>query len=156
MRKLAVAIVLPAPSILAASDDAAIRSTFIKPWVEALRSRDQARVENFLHPAVRACINPGTREFFDYAVEHEAHSDVSGPYRVIKIEQMRQAAPTFLPAEDVQYPVQPTYEVNIEFGDQRASEIDAVEVKNPEAISLPESKIEYCVSSQPAFVSRTV
>jgi hypothetical protein len=115
MRKLAVAIVLLASSALGASDDAAIQSTFVKPWVEVLRSRDQARVESCLHPAVRACINPGTKEFFDFALQQEVHSGVSGPYRVIKLEPMRQAAPTFLPAEDVQYPVQPTYEVNIEF-----------------------------------------
>jgi hypothetical protein len=115
MGKLAVVLVLVESSALAASDDAAIQSTFIKPWVEAVRSRDKARVESFLHPAVRACINPGTKDFFDYSVEHEAQSDVGGPYRITKIEPMRQAAPTFLPAEDVDYPVQPTYEVNIQF-----------------------------------------
>jgi hypothetical protein len=115
MGKLAIAIVLLASTALAASDDAAIQNTFVKPWVEALLSKDQARVERFLHPAVRACINPGTREFFDFALQQEVHSGVSGPYRVIKLEPMRQAAPTFLPAEDVQYPVQPAYEVNIQF-----------------------------------------
>ncbi len=115
MGKLAVLFALAAASAFAASDDAAIQSTFVKPWVEALRSKDKARLERFLHPAVRACINPGTKDFFGDIVEHEAQFDVSGPYRLIKMEPMRQAAPTFLPAEDVQYPVQPTYEVNIEF-----------------------------------------
>jgi hypothetical protein len=115
MGKLAVLFALAAASAFAASDDAAIQSTFVKPWVEALRSRDKARLERFLHPAVRACINPGTKDFFDSIGEHEVQLDVSGPYRVIKIEPMRQAAPTFLPAEDVQYPVRPTYEVDIEF-----------------------------------------
>jgi hypothetical protein len=115
MRKLAVAIALLASSAWAASDDAAIQSTFIKPWVEAIRSEDQARVARFLHPAVRACINPGTKEYFDFTFQQEAHSGVSGPYHVTKLEPMRQAAPTFLPAEDVQYPVQPTYEVDIQF-----------------------------------------
>ena len=115
MRKLAVAIVLLASSAWAASDDAAIQSTFIRPWVEAIRSEDPARVARFLHPAVSACINPGTKEFFDFTLQHEAHSGVSGSYRVTKLEPMRQAAPTFLPAEDVQYPVQPTYEVDIQF-----------------------------------------
>jgi hypothetical protein len=115
MRKLAVAFVLLASSAWAASDDAAIQSTFVKPWVEALLSRDQARIASFLHPAVRACINAGTKEFFDFALQQEVHSGVSGPYRVTKLEPMRQAAPTFLPAEDVLYPVQPAYEVDIEF-----------------------------------------
>jgi hypothetical protein len=115
MGKLAVLFALAAVGAFAASDDAAIQSTFVKPWVEAIRSKDTARLGRFLHPAVRACINPATKDFFDDIVEKEAHSDVSGPYRVTKIEPMRQAAPTFLPAEDVQYPVQPTYEVNIEF-----------------------------------------
>ncbi len=115
MGKLAVLFALAAASAFAASDGAAIESTFVKPWVEALRSKDQARMERFLHPAVRACINPGNKDFFDFAFEQEAHANISGPYRITKIEPMRQAAPAFLPAEDVQYPVQPTYEVNIEF-----------------------------------------
>ncbi len=115
MGKLAISLALLVTTAFAASDDAAIQSTFVNPWVEALRSKDTARLERFLHPAVRACINPGTKDFFGDIVEHEAQSDVSGPYRVIKLEPMRQAAPTFLPAEDVQYPVQPTYEVDIEF-----------------------------------------
>ena len=72
-------------------------------------------MEMFLHPAVRACINPGTKEYFDFALRPEAHSAMNGPYHVTKLEPMRQPAPTFLPAEDVQYPVQPSYEVNIQF-----------------------------------------
>jgi hypothetical protein len=115
MGKLAVLFTLAAACACAGSDDAAIQSTFVKPWVEALRSKDKARLAGFLHPAVRACINPGNKVFFDDAVEHETRFDVSGPYRVVKIEPMRQAAPTFLPAEDVRYPVQPTYEVDVEF-----------------------------------------
>jgi hypothetical protein len=115
MGKLAASLALFTTSALAASDDTAIQNTFVKPWIDALRSKDKARVERLLHPAVRACVNPGTREFFDFALEQEVHSDVSGPSRVTKLEPMRQAAPTFLPAEDVQYPVQPTYEVDVEF-----------------------------------------
>ena len=116
MGKLAIAFALCVGSACSATpDEAAIENTFVKPWVEALRSKDQARMEQFLHPAVRACINPATKEFFDRALQINMHSQASGPYLITKIEPMRQPAPTFLPEEDVKYPVQPTYEVNIEF-----------------------------------------
>ena len=114
MGKLAIAFAFWAGCVFAATpDEAAIESTFAKPFAEALLSKNQARMEQFLHPAVRACINPSTKEFFDRSLQIDP--TVSGPYRIIKNEPMRQPAPTFLPAEDVKYPVQPTYEVDIEF-----------------------------------------
>jgi hypothetical protein len=113
MENLAIPLVLVATCAFAASDEDAIQNTFVKPWMEALRSKDRARVEQLLHPAVRACITPQNKEFFDSAFAHQAESDLSGPYRVTKISPLRQPPPTFLP-EDVKYPVQPTYEVDID------------------------------------------
>jgi hypothetical protein len=114
MGKLAASLAVLTTCAFAASDEDAIQNTFVKPWMEALRSKDKARVEQLLHPAVRACITPETKEFFDSAFEHQAESDLSGPYRVTKIAPMRQPPPTFLPEEDVKYPVQPTYELDID------------------------------------------
>ena len=42
-------------------------------------------MERFLHPAVRACINPETKEFFDFALHEELVSGVSGPDSMAKI-----------------------------------------------------------------------
>jgi hypothetical protein len=107
--------VLLAGSALAAPDDAAIQSTFVKPWVEALRSKDKARLAQFFHPAVRACINPATKDFFDDALEREAGERTVGPYRVTKLAPMQSQPPAFLPEEDVSYPVRPVYELQVEF-----------------------------------------
>ena len=115
MGKLAISFLLVALHALAASDDAAIQNTFVKPWVEALRSKDQAKLERFMHPAVRACINPKTKEFFDYILDREIDSDTSGPYKTIKISPMQGAAPLFYSEDQVAYPVRPTYRVDVEF-----------------------------------------
>ena len=115
MVRLVALLGLVAWSAFAASDEDAIQNTFVKPWIEALRSNDKARIESFIHPSVRACINdPSKKEFWDYVLQQE-HSVPAGTYQVTKIERMRQPAPTFLPEDDVKYPVQPTYEVDIDF-----------------------------------------
>ncbi len=65
MGKLAVSLALLTTCAFAASDDeAAIQSTFVKPCIEALRARDKTRIEQLLHPAVRACITPSTQRVF--------------------------------------------------------------------------------------------
>jgi hypothetical protein len=115
MGKLAISFLLGALSASAASDDAAIQNTFVKPWVEAMRSKDKAKLERFLHPTVRAWINPKTKEFFDYILDREIDSDTSGPYRTIKLSPIEGPAPTFFPEVAVTYPVRPTYEVDVEF-----------------------------------------
>jgi hypothetical protein len=113
--RLAASLVLLAGSAMAASDETAIQSTFVKPWVEALRSKDKFRLAQFFHPAVRACINAGTKGYFDAALDQEAREATVGPYRVTKIAPMQQPPPTFFPEEDVSYPVRPTYELQVEF-----------------------------------------
>lgn len=120
MGKLAISLALLATSAFAASafaasDEAAIQSTFVKPWIEAMRSNDKARVEQFYHPAVRACINPSTKDFFDYVLDREAHEAPAGSYHVSKLAPMQGPPPTFLPEDDVSYPVRPIYELQVDF-----------------------------------------
>ncbi len=102
-----------AASASAASDEAAIQNTFVKPWIAAMQSKDKAAMERLYHPAVRACMNPATKEFFDFVLEREVQDAAAGAYHVAKITPMQQPAPTFLPEEDVKYPVRPAYEVQI-------------------------------------------
>jgi hypothetical protein len=97
-----------------ASDDAAIQNTFVKPWIAAMQSKDKGAVERLYHPAVRACVNPATKEFFDFVLEREVQDAPAGTYHVTKIAPTQQPPPTFLPEEDVRYPVRPTYQVQID------------------------------------------
>jgi hypothetical protein len=116
MRKLAIALVLVAAHGLPASEDeAAIQNTFVKPWVDALRSRDKARVERLFHPAVRACMNPSTQEFFDIGVQRLIDPVRSGPYRITKLAPWSGPFPEFLPQDSFRSPVDPTYELNLQF-----------------------------------------
>ncbi len=115
---LALALTSAAASGFAASpsapDDAAIQNTFIKPWIAAMQSKDKAAVERLYHPAVRACMNPATKEFFDFVLEREVQDAAAETYHVTKIAPVQQPPPTFLPEEDVKYPVRPTYQVQID------------------------------------------
>jgi hypothetical protein len=107
--------VLLAGSELAASDEEAIQSTFVKPWVEALRSKNKARLEQLFHPAVRACINQSTREFFDIGIQRLMDPVRNGPYRITKLAPMTGPFPAFLPEDGFPVPVQPTYDLNLQF-----------------------------------------
>jgi hypothetical protein len=115
MGKLAISLALLAASALGASDQEAIQSTFLNPWVEALRSKDKARVERLLHPAVRACITPSTKEFFDTDFERQTDSVPSGGYHITKFAPITGAPPAFWPQDGFRYPVQPTYDVDVQF-----------------------------------------
>lgn len=115
MGKLAASFVLLACSAFGATDEAAIQTTFVKPWVDALRSKDKARLEQLFHPAVRACINPSTQEFFDVGIERLMDPVRSGPYRITKLAPMTGPFPAFLPEDGFHTPVQPTYDLNLQF-----------------------------------------
>jgi hypothetical protein len=116
MGKLAVLLALLASSALAASDEDAIRNTFVKPWVEALRSNDRARIESLVHPAVRACMSdPSTKDYWDYMLDHLVHSAPGGAFRISKLAPLQGPPPTFLPEGAGQYPILPTYELQIDF-----------------------------------------
>jgi len=118
MGKLAVSLLLLAGSAFAATpDEAAIQNTFVKPWIEALRSRDKARMVSFLHPAVRTCMeDPSTKDYWDYALDFQLRSAApAGEYHITRLRPMQGPVPTFLPEEDAAYPVRPTYELQIDF-----------------------------------------
>jgi hypothetical protein len=113
MGKLAISFALLAPGLFGGSDDDAIRNTFIKPWIEALRSNDRAKTESFIHPAVLACINPSTKDFWDYVLDHQTHAAPAGVYRIAKLAPMQGPPPTFFREDDATDPVRPTYEITL-------------------------------------------
>lgn len=115
MRRLAVSLALLAANLFSASDDAAIQSTFVKPYVEALRSKDRAALERFIHPAVRACINPETKAYFDFTRRLEADADTSGVEHVTKLAPLKTEPPAALPPDGFTTPVRPVYELQIDF-----------------------------------------
>jgi hypothetical protein len=83
-----------------ASDDAAIRTTFVKPWMQAMQSHDAVAIQRFYHPLVLACANPNTKQFFEYVSGHEAHSAVAGSYHVAKLAPLEGPAPSWRLPED--------------------------------------------------------
>ncbi|MGP0070818.1 MAG: hypothetical protein ACLPWF_02645 [Bryobacteraceae bacterium] len=116
MGKLAIAFALWAGGSFGATpDEAAIQNTFVKPWIEALRSKDKAGLERLFHPAVRACINSSTQEFFDIGIERLMDPVRSGPYRITKLAPMTGPFPALLPEDGFHTPVQPTYDLNLQF-----------------------------------------
>jgi hypothetical protein len=115
MGRLAISFALLALRACAASDDAAIQNTFVKPWIEAARPGDKARIEQFLHPLVRACINASTKEYFDFGLDNETRAVAAGSYLVTKLAPLKGPPPALLPEDGFPYPVQATYEVQIEF-----------------------------------------
>jgi hypothetical protein len=118
MGKLALLIAAAAASVFAATpDETAIQNTFVKPWIEALRSRDKGRIERMYHPAVRACMNASTQEFFDNALDHEAQSTAGGAYHITKLAPLQGGFPAFLPEDEFPIPVRATYELQVDVGD---------------------------------------
>jgi len=115
MEKFAISLALVASCAFGASDEAAIQSTFVTPWVQAIQSKDKAGIERTFHPAVRACMNAGGREFFDNWLDREAQSPPKGAYLILKLAPMTEPPPAFLPEDGFPYPVKPTYQVQIEF-----------------------------------------
>jgi len=115
MGKFGALFGLFALSAFGASDDDAIRNTFVKPWIEALRSKDKARIERFYHPAVRACINPGNQEYFDFTLDLEADADTSGADHITRLAPIKSMPAGLLPEDGFRIPVQPTYEIQVDF-----------------------------------------
>ena len=96
--------------------EAAIKRTFVSGWIAAINSKDAARLQRFLHPQVQACINGATREFFDYVLSREAGYAPIGKYSVTKLAAVTGPPMELLPADRFPYPVQPTYEIQIDCG----------------------------------------
>ena len=95
---------------------AAIRATFVKAWIEAVRSGDEAKVQHVFHPKVLACSNGQTREYFDLLIAAELKYRSRGDYRITKIAPVKGQEPmSLLPSDGFSYPVQPAYEIDIDF-----------------------------------------
>jgi hypothetical protein len=119
MRRLVlISALLALPAVAAAADtavDTAIRTTFVAPWVQAVLANDSARLTRFLHPKVRACITEQTRDFFDREDSFDPKSS-SAKYRITKLAPIHPPLPLFgLPEDGFPFPVQPTWEVQVEF-----------------------------------------
>src|ERR1700722_13423339 len=114
MRRLALIVALLTLPVMAADVETTIRTTFVQPWVQALLANDPARLVAFLHPKVRACITPETRDLFEIgAVDPKS---VRAKYLVTKLGPLKPPAPLFgLPEDGFAYPVEPTYELQLEF-----------------------------------------
>ncbi len=105
---------------IAADPDTAIRTTFVPAYIAALRSRDTTRIRKFLHPQVLACMNENTKEYFDSLSRNEAGTDVTGNYVIYGLTKMTEPGPLFgLPEDGFRYPLQPAYEVHIQFKEGR-------------------------------------
>jgi len=96
--------------------EAAIKRTFVTGWINAINSKDPARIKRFLHPQVQACTTGPGSEFFDFALRQEARNAPVGQYNVTKIAPIAGPPPAFLPPDTYTYPVQPTHELNLDFG----------------------------------------
>ena len=115
-----LALILSFASSLAMAADAesAIRTTFVPNYISALRSHDTARIRTFLHPQVLGCMNEKSQEYFDYLARSEARDDVEGEYKITQVGAMSGPAPMLgLPEDGFRYPIQPAYEVHVEFKD---------------------------------------
>ena len=102
-------------TLAAADPSAAIRATFIEPWAAALKTRDPAKLKPFLHPAVAACQTDANREYFDSVLAQGGDLKASGPYRISKLEPMAGPAPLFGMEDGFTYPIQPVYELQLQF-----------------------------------------
>src|SRR5579884_3047014 len=105
MGRLALITAILASRAWAADGEAAIRTTFVQPWVDALRAGKPAQLE-VLHPTVRACLNAGTGEDFE-SITKVARSVTASPYRVTGVVAWNSPGPLWtLPREGFFYTLQ--------------------------------------------------
>jgi hypothetical protein len=108
-----VLILLVASGAPAADVTTEVRTTFVDPWIKAMHTDTPARLTRFLHPEVRACITDQTREFFES--DELNVRGVTPKHHITKLAPWNQPGPLFsLPADGFAYPVQPTYEMNLD------------------------------------------
>jgi hypothetical protein len=125
MVRLTLLSILLAARVLAADAEAAIRTTLVEPWLQAIRTNDKAGLTRFLHPRVRACINDRTREFFEYG-DLLKPEGLTPQHRITKLKPLSGPGNLFgLPEDAFAYPVQPAYELTLEAsqGDAQITQI---------------------------------
>jgi hypothetical protein len=93
-----------------ASPEAA-RQQFARDYVAAIQSRDAVRVKALIHPEVLACKD--FAEYFD-AMKETVFAEQPAPgYKVTFTALPADSKPPILPPDKFKYPVQPTYELQI-------------------------------------------
>jgi hypothetical protein len=110
-------------AIDASADSASVKALqvkFAKDYVSAMQTKDRAAAMKLLHPTLRACVTSRTRPFFDYIVTQQMDGFPSGPYSKLNIGPVKpKSEPSlwnFVPAKSFPYPVKPTYDIEIGFG----------------------------------------
>ena len=93
---------------------------FVKSYVSAMQTKDRVAALKLLHPTLRACVTNRTRPFFDYLVTQQMTGFPSGAYAKLTIGPVKpKSEPSlwnFVPAKSFPYPVRPTHDITIEFG----------------------------------------
>jgi hypothetical protein len=114
MRRLVLISMFFALGAPAADVATSVRTTFVEPWVKAVRTESAAQLTRFLHPKVQACINDRTREFFE-SEQLAKPEGLTPKHHITKLTPMTQPGPLFgLPEDGFAYPLQPTYELNLD------------------------------------------
>jgi len=95
----------------------AARRTAVDRFLTAMRAQDPERVKASYHPAVRGCMTPETRAFFDVIVADDLRDGRRlGPYKVTRIRRVTEAPSLLtLPPDGFAYPVKPTHEAQIDW-----------------------------------------
>jgi hypothetical protein len=114
MNRLILALILSG-FLEGADPAAAIRATFIEPWAAVLKTHDPAKLKVFLHPAVAACETDANREYFDSVLAQGGDWTAKGAYRIAKLAPLEGPAPLFGMEDGFAYPIQPAYELQLQF-----------------------------------------
>jgi hypothetical protein len=114
MNRLVILLILS--GLVKGADPATvIRTTFIEPWAAVLKTHDPAKLKPFLHPAVAACETDANREYFDSVLAQGGDLTASGAYHVTKLAPVSGPAPLFGMEDGFAYPIQPVYELQVQF-----------------------------------------
>ena len=85
---------------------------------ESYPNERSSGLTRFLHPQVRACIDGRTREFFEFG-DLLRPKDLTSRHRITKLTPQSGPGNLFiLPEDGFAYPVQPTYELTLEAGQE--------------------------------------
>jgi len=85
-----------------------------RQFAAAVQTRESGKMEQLLHPKVRACIDASNREYFDYLINNFQNTPPADYIVTITPLQSKTLPPIF-PADMFTYPVQPTHQLEIEW-----------------------------------------
>lgn len=104
----------PAASASAQNGNPA-QQQLVQSYVAAVRSHDPARVLALFHPKVLACRNDSTHDYFDYLASQNLRQVPLGKYTSSVSPLPASGPPAILPATMFKYPVQPTYQMQLDW-----------------------------------------